>query len=121
MLSLHQTHFLYVILVMSERKLYNMIFVNIALSSENNRQLVHFWTSLANTYQHAINQRSKKSRSKNKKLKVSSFKDTLIVLLAKTTHPSSPLINSPDSIAHIKDLTYLSDNGIIRICLGGAM
>ena len=51
----------------------------------------------------------------------SSLKDTLIVLLAKTTHPLSPLINSPDSIAHIKDLTYLSDYGVIRTCLGGAM
>ena len=49
------------------------------------------------------------------------LKDTLIVLLAKTTHPLSPLINSPDSIAHIKGLTYLSDYGVIRTCLGGAM
>ena len=49
------------------------------------------------------------------------IKDTLIVLLAKTTHPLSPLINSPDSIGNIKGLTYLSDYGVIRICLGGAM
>ena len=52
---------------------------------------------------------------------VGELKDTLIVLLLKTTHPLSPLINSPDSIAHIKDLAYLSDYGVIRTCLGGAM
>ena len=48
-------------------------------------------------------------------------KDTLIVLLAKTTHLLSPLINSPDSKGNIKGLTYLNDYGVIRICLGGAM
>ena len=48
-------------------------------------------------------------------------KDTLIVLLAKTTLPLSPQINSPGCTAHMKGLTYLNDYGFIRTCLGGAM
>ena len=35
-------------------------------------------------------------------------------------HPLSPPINSPDNIAHIKGITYLSDYGVIMVCLGGA-
>ena len=49
------------------------------------------------------------------------LKDTDFCLLACGGHPLSPPINSPDNIAHIKGiLTYLSDYGVIMVCLGGA-
>ena len=49
-----------------------------------------------------------------------SLKDTDFCLLACGGHPLSPPINSPDNIAHIKGITYLSDYGVIMVCLGGA-
>ena len=48
------------------------------------------------------------------------FKDTDFCLLACGGHPLSTPINSPDNTAHIKGITYLSDYGVIIICLGGA-
>ena len=48
------------------------------------------------------------------------IKDTDFCLLACGGHPLSPPINSPDNIAHIKGITYLSDYGAIMVCLGGA-
>ena len=48
------------------------------------------------------------------------LKDTNFCLLACGGHPLSPPINSPDNIAHIKGITYLSDYGVIMVCLGGA-
>ena len=47
------------------------------------------------------------------------LKDTDFCLLACGGHPLSPPINSPDNIAHIKGITYLSDYGVIMVCLGG--
>ena len=47
-------------------------------------------------------------------------KDTDFCLLACGGHPLSPPIDSPDNIAHIKGITYLSDYGVIMVCLGGA-
>ena len=48
------------------------------------------------------------------------IKDTDFCLLACGGHPLSPPIDSPDNIAHIKGITYLSDYGVIMVCLGGA-
>ena len=48
------------------------------------------------------------------------LKDTDFCLLACGGHPLSPPINSPDNTAHIKGITYLSDYGVIMVCLGGA-
>ena len=50
---------------------------------------------------------------------MSLFKNRLFVLLGKTILPLSPQINSPDSTVLIKGLSYLSDYGVIRVCLGG--
>ena len=48
------------------------------------------------------------------------FKATIFFLFDLGGLPSSS-INSPDSIANIKGLSYLSDYEVIRVCLGGAM
>ena len=61
--------------------------------------------------------------SKIKKIllaKKKGIKDTDFCLLACGGHPLSPPIDSPDNIAHIKGITYLSDYGVIMVCLGGA-
>ena len=48
------------------------------------------------------------------------FKETIFSLYACGGLPSLLPINSPDIIAHIKGLSYLSDYRVIRASLGGA-
>ena len=51
---------------------------------------------------------------------VDSFKETRFSLYACGGLPSLLPINSPDIIAYIKGLSYLSDYRVIRASLGGA-
>ena len=54
------------------------------------------------------------------KIPMALLKETIFSLYACGGLPSLLPINSPDIIAHIKGLSYLSDYRVIRASLGGA-